>query len=218
MTAPTESDTAFVAEKHIVAEIFNPARVERHIHCNEHRAVAVFDVVRDILIKGTEPITETRAAIKRRQLFQAVHRLENFKACLHNLGGERCCELAEEIIELLEQERHQPIVATMLDYMERELNTFLEYAQRWLKEAETEFNHTLTNRIDKTQTQLDALYHALVSSNFLACDLFLQLSHYLQTTLSDADYLNLEQAMDYLHFSEASVYIEPLITAKNTVS
>lgn len=115
------------------ASVFDPRRLNWHIHTSHERALAVFDIVSHAISAGTTPVERTREAFTSAQRLQAAQILHNLKASVGNLGGWRVYAITCELEQLLAAQAATPMLIGRLDRLEQELVDFLTAADEWLR-------------------------------------------------------------------------------------
>ena len=198
--------------------VFDPRRIDKHIKTNPCRAIAIFDIVSQLIAADVTPIEQARAALLRQQPEQAAHLIHNLKSSVGNLGGMRVCDIANDLERLLDGKSRPPIVHSFLDSLEREFVLFLKAAHNWLDSRKERYQKGPLDRMDSNGHLLIELKQYLSDSNLKALEIFGHISEALQSSLVEEDFNVLDQAMQNLNFSLALEYIEHYPNSNNALS
>lgn len=188
--------------------IFSPHRLNRHIMANHSRALAVFDIVSHLISEGCAPIDKARTALARNQPYQAAHLLHNLKASSGNLGGQRVCEAIGELEPYIESSASLPIIDTLIDKLEQELQLFLKAADKWLSEQQLAQYALYGKPQALSERQLLELIQCLEENDLKALDVFSEMADTFQVWFAADDYDQLNMAINDLNFPLALQYME----------
>lgn len=202
---PTETGT----------KVFDPRKLEEHIAKSASRAMAIFDIVERLVSTGVAPITETRAAFARDQHHQAAHMLHTLRGSVANLGGQRVCELAGELEDLLDRGANITAIHELLNCLEREFVLLLKNAELWLNTQRRSLDPNL-QRPRGWELRLQQLRECLQENNLKALDLFEELQFQLQHQMGPEEFSGFREALQTLDFPNALLRIPESHSAKGT--
>lgn len=186
--------------------IFEPSKLEHHISRSESRARAILDIVQNLIDAGQSPVREIRAAIQRAQYHQAAHMLHTLRGSVANLGGQRVCELAGDLEELLDKEDKFDPVEPLLEHLEREFALFLGDASQWLEQQRSRYA-LQTHNPRRREERLRLFCDCLAENDLRAFDLFEELQQHLQAHMAPPDFLGFSAALQSLDFGAALGYM-----------
>lgn len=190
---------------------FNPERLNRHIKQCHSRAVAIIEIVDQLLNKGEHPISEARQAFRRRQPHQASHMLHSLRGSINNIGAIRVVSIAHDLEKHLDciKPNHE-LIEGLFDAINREYVIFLKEAEKWLNHQRSQLTSAAALKLAEDKAKVVQLKYYLESNNLKAHDVFQSLQDRLQSSLSTEDFLHLNSSINQLEFDKALSCIQTL--------
>lgn len=188
--------------------VFDPQRVEKQIAKSQSRAIAILDILAQLINRGTRPINEARDALQGGQPRQAAFVVHNLNNSLGNFGGMRVCDVAADIEYFLESDCDNGNINALFDVLEIELTRFFSHAEVWLISQKKLMQNAFNLTVQSIDQQLAEFQVQLNDADLSALENFERLQSYFTEQLPSKQLRLLDQLIKRLDFASALKIIQ----------
>lgn len=183
--------------------VFDPTRIEQQIRSNPTRAMAIHEILGNLIEQGCHPIAASRAARLSAEPARAACCMQQLKHSLYNFGALRVCDIATDIEQLLKTAPNDNGLETLFQALEFEMQLFFEQAQAWQGQQSEKYRPGADTSEPSLTQRLDKLLLLLADFNMQALDYYAQLQTELPEIIDADELREIDAALTSFDFERA---------------
>ena len=185
--------------------IFDPSNLLLYARDKPKRYQSIVTMISNIAARGNSPLTEAAEQFYSGERDHSRRIIHSLKGSTGNIGAMRVFQAADKLETLLSQVSvTQQEFSDAMALLEQRMTEFVAHANEWLsQQPKPRPTSNKDCKDSEVRTKLKQLQQLMLESNIQSFDLYDDLRPALNNSLNDADFAELDRAMQALQFTAA---------------